>query len=113
MIIKVSFDTLMKNETSALPYVLAAIVVMTLMRSVFLYLQTVETNRIVMRITTDMQKLAFEHLIGADFARLTRETPGRLVSRLTNDIVFIQQARRRRSTRRCAIRSRSSRSPPP
>jgi subfamily B ATP-binding cassette protein MsbA len=93
MIIKVSFDALMKNsETSALPYVLGAIVVVTLMRSVFLYLQTVETNRIVMRITTDMQKVAFEHLIGADLARLTREAPGRLVSRITNDIVYIQTA---------------------
>ena len=71
---------------------LGAIVVVTLMRSVFLYLQTVETNRIVMRITTDMQKLAFAHLIGADLARLTRETPGRLVSKLTNDIVYIQTA---------------------
>jgi subfamily B ATP-binding cassette protein MsbA len=43
-------------------------------------------------MTTDMQKLAFAHLIGSDLARLTRETPGRLVSKLTNDIVFIQQA---------------------
>jgi subfamily B ATP-binding cassette protein MsbA len=93
MIIKVSFDSLVKNkETSALPYVLTAIIAVTLLRSIFLYLQTVETNRIVMRVTTDMQKVAFAHLIGADLARLTREAPGRLVSRITNDIVYIQTA---------------------
>jgi len=92
MIIKASFDALMKDESAALPYVLGAIVTVTMLRSFFLYLQTVETNRIVMRLTTDMQKFGFKHLIWSDLARLTRETPGRLVSRLTNDIVFIQQA---------------------
>jgi len=92
MIIKASFDTLMEGDTSVLPYVLGAIIGMTALRSLFLYLQTVKTNRIVMRLTTDMQKIGFAHLINSDFARLTRDTPGRLVSRLTNDITFIQQA---------------------
>jgi len=92
MIIKLSFDTLMQEQTAAVPYVLGAIVGVTMLRSLFLYLQTVETNRIVMRLTTDMQKLGFAHLIWSDLARLTRETPGRLVSRLTNDIAFIQTA---------------------
>jgi subfamily B ATP-binding cassette protein MsbA len=92
MIIKASFDSLMEQKEGVLLYVLAAIVSVTMMRSLFLYLQTVETNRIVMRLTTDMQKLAFKHLIGSDLARLTRETPGRLVSRLTNDISFVQTA---------------------
>ena len=45
-----------------------------------------------MRMTTDMQKAAFAHLIGSDYARLTRETTGHLVSRLTNDLTSIQQA---------------------
>ncbi|MGI9404388.1 MAG: ABC transporter ATP-binding protein, partial [Hyphomicrobium sp.] len=92
MIIKASFDTLMEGDTSVLPYVLGAIIGMTALRSLFLYLQTVKTSRIVMRLTTDMQKLGFAHLINSDLARLTRDTPGRLVSRLTNDITFIQQA---------------------
>jgi subfamily B ATP-binding cassette protein MsbA len=39
-----------------------------------------------------MQKVSFEHLIWSDLARLTRDTPGRLVSKLTNDIAFIQVA---------------------
>lgn len=92
MIIKHSFDALTGGRIEVLPLVLAAIVGMTLLRSVLLYLQTVATSRIVMRVTTDIQKAGFEHLIRADFARLTRETPGRLVSRLTNDVSFIQQA---------------------
>ncbi len=92
LVIKLSFDTLLKGETGWLPYVLAAIVVITATRSIFLYLQTVATQRIVLRITTDMQRMAFDHLVRADFARLSRDTPGRLMSKLTNDITFVQQA---------------------
>jgi ATP-binding cassette, subfamily B, bacterial MsbA len=92
MIIKASFDMLMKNETGMLPYILAAIVGATMTRSILLYAQTVETNRIVMRLTTDMQRAGFAHLITSDFARLSRDTPGRLVSKLTNDIGFVQTA---------------------
>ena len=65
MIIKPSFDTLMNRSNQAtLPLVLGAIIGVTMLRSLFLYLQTVETNRIVMRMTTDMQEAAFAHLIG-------------------------------------------------
>jgi subfamily B ATP-binding cassette protein MsbA len=92
MVIKLSFDTLMKGDTSWLPWVLGAIVTITALRSIFLYLQTVETNRIVLRLTADMQGAAFRHLICADFARLMRDTPGRMMSKLTNDVGFIQGA---------------------
>ena len=93
-VIKLSFDTLMagKQGGSVLWLVLAAIVGITFLRATFLYLQAVATNRFVFRITTDMQKQAFAHLIAADFARLSRDTPGRLVSKLTNDVGFIQTA---------------------
>ncbi|WP_367115897.1 ABC transporter ATP-binding protein [Hyphomicrobium sp.] len=92
MIIKASFDMLMKDQTGTLHYVLAAIVGATMLRSLLLYAQTVEINRIVMRLTTDMQRVGFAHLMTSDFARLSRETPGRLVSKLTNDIGFVQTA---------------------
>jgi subfamily B ATP-binding cassette protein MsbA len=92
MVIKLSFDTLMKGDVSWLPYVLAAILGITAARSIFLYLQTVATQRIVLRMTADMQSVAFRHLIESDYARLTRDTPGRLMSKITNDVGFIQQA---------------------
>ena len=92
LIIKHSFDSLMKAESHVLPWVLIAIVGVTTARSLFLYLHQVTAARIVMRMTTDIQKAAFAHLINSDFARLTRETTGHLVSRLTNDLMFVQQA---------------------
>ncbi len=75
-----------------LPWVLGAIVSVTAARAILLYIHAVAANRVVLRMTTDIQKAALQHLITADFARLSRDTPGRLVSRLTNDILFIQQA---------------------
>lgn len=92
MIIKLSFDTLMQKQTGTLLPILLGIVAITVARSVFMYLQTVSTQRIVHRMGTDIQKTAFTQLVEADFARLARESPGRLLSRLTNDIALIQQA---------------------
>ena len=92
LIIKHSFDILSNGSNQLLPWVLAAIIGVTAARAIFLYLQTVETNRLVTRMSTDMQTTAFSHLVAADFARLSRDAPGQLMSRLTNDIGFIQQA---------------------
>jgi subfamily B ATP-binding cassette protein MsbA len=92
MVIKFSFDNLLDGDVTWLPWVLGAIVFITLARSVLLYLQTVATQRIVLRLTADMQSTTFSHLINADYARLTRDTPGRMMSKLTNDIQFIQAA---------------------
>ena len=91
-VIKLSFDTLMKGDKTILPTVLAAIIGITAVRSIFLYFQAVATNRLVLRMSTDIQRKAFAQLIAADFARISRDTPGRLVSKLTNDVGFIQAA---------------------
>jgi subfamily B ATP-binding cassette protein MsbA len=92
LIIKNSFDTLLKGDGSMLPLVVGAIIIVTLLRSIVIYLHTIVSARIVTRMTTDIQKAAFTHVIHADYARLTRETTGQMVSRLTNDLAFIQQA---------------------
>lgn len=92
-VIKLSFDKLMAGDKGGgLWMVLAAIIGITLARAAFLYFQAVATNHFVLSITTDLQKQAFAHLIAADFSRISRDTPGRLVSKLTNDISFIQLA---------------------
>jgi len=92
LVIKHSFDSLLKTDSHALPWVLVAIVAVTATRSLLLYLHQVTAARIVMRMSTDIQEAAFAHLIGSDYARLTRETTGHLVSRLTNDLSAVQQA---------------------
>lgn len=92
LVIKYSFDTLMKGDASWLPYVLGAVIVITAARSIFLYMQTVVSQNIVQTMSREIQKTAFAHLMSADFARLTRDSPGRLMSKLTNDVLAIQTA---------------------
>lgn len=92
VIIKYSFDTLTTGDLSALGLILAAIVGITTLKALVLFYQTVLTNKVVMRIAVNLQKHVFNHLIRSDFARLTRESPGQSVSRLTNDVNYIQLA---------------------
>jgi subfamily B ATP-binding cassette protein MsbA len=92
LVIKYSFDTLMKGDAAWLPYVLAAVVFVTAARSILLYMQTVKTQGIVQSVSREIQKATFAHLMHADFARLTRDSPGRLMSKLINDISFVQSA---------------------
>jgi len=92
-ILKASFDSLLApGRSGAVWAVLAAIVGATAARSLFLYLQTVATNGIVTELTTDIQKRLFAHLVQADLARVTRESAGGLVSRVINDVAYIQTA---------------------
>lgn len=92
LVIKHSFDALTRGSVDALPIVLVVIVAVAVVRSLLLFFQTVLTNRIVLRLTTDLQGQAFSRLIASDFDRLARDTPGRMVSRLTNDVIYVQQA---------------------
>lgn len=92
LIIKYSFDTILQAKDGGLSFVLFAVIGITAARSLLMYLQTVASNRIVYRIGTNMQKLAFAHLMAADFARQTEEAPGQRVSRLTNDVGAVQMA---------------------
>lgn len=93
VIIKGSFDTLLVPENRAmLPLILGAIIATTAVRSIFLYLQNVQTNRIVLRMTTDIQEKELAHLLAADLARVARESSGHLMSKLTNDVANVQGA---------------------
>jgi subfamily B ATP-binding cassette protein MsbA len=74
-------------------YVIAGLIILaTSARAVLLYLTAVASNRIVLGITLEMQKRATAHLLRADFAQLTRNAPGELISRLTNDVDRVQIA---------------------
>ncbi|MEZ5854976.1 MAG: ABC transporter ATP-binding protein [Hyphomicrobiaceae bacterium] len=91
-LIKLAFDELPRGEVDKMYIVAGGIVLATSIRAILLYLTTVTSSRIVLAITVDMQKAAVAHLLKADFARLTRDAPGELISRLTNDVGQIQTA---------------------
>ncbi|MEZ5774254.1 MAG: ABC transporter ATP-binding protein [Hyphomicrobiaceae bacterium] len=92
LIVKYAFNALGGGDFSSMWPIIGAILGITMARSLALYLQVVVTNKTVMRMTVELQKAVYAHLLKADFARLARDTPGHLVSRLTNDIQAIQLA---------------------
>jgi subfamily B ATP-binding cassette protein MsbA len=92
IIIKYAFNSLGPGKMDLLWVIVGAIVLVTVVRSLFSYLQTVLASRTVYSLTVGMQKAIYAHLLHADFTRLARESPGHLVSRLTNDIGGIQTA---------------------
>lgn len=57
-----------------------------------LYLQTVLTSSVVLRVIADLQKALFAHLTQADLARLARDTTGSLISRFVTDMAYIREA---------------------
>jgi len=91
-LLRFAIDSPKDGQTNQLYVVAGLIVLATSARALLLYLTTVASNRIVLAITIDMQKAAVTHLLRSDFARLTRDAPGELISRLTNDVERIQVA---------------------
>jgi subfamily B ATP-binding cassette protein MsbA len=57
-----------------------------------LYLQTVLTSSVVLRVIKDLQSAMFTHLTQADLTRLSRDTTGSLISRFVNDMALIREA---------------------
>ncbi|MGO9472264.1 MAG: ABC transporter ATP-binding protein [Rhodomicrobium sp.] len=92
LIIKYSYDMLSKGDTRFLWHIMAIIVAVTSLKGALDYLQSVLTNRISINLGLDMQKRLFAHMLHADFARLLREPPGQLLSRIGNDLGSIQTA---------------------
>ena len=60
-----------------------------MIRAVAIYAQAVLSQGLALKVLRDLQGAMFAKLTGADFARLTREAGGNLVSRFTNDITVI------------------------
>jgi len=92
LIIKYSYDMMSNGDTTFLWPIMAVIVAVTSAKGVIDYLQQVLTNRISIDLGLDMQKRLFAHMLHADFARLLREPPGQLMSRIGNDLGSIQNA---------------------
>ena len=68
------------------------VIAVTGFRGLSLYLQTLQTNRLALKVMQDLQENMYVRLVRADFARLMREPVGTLVSRFTNDITLLREA---------------------
>ena len=86
-----TFNLLEDRNPAFFPMAPLVIIGLATLRSVSLYAQTVQTNRIALHVMQDMQNAMFSKLIHADFARLQGEPVGSIVSRFTNDITLLRE----------------------
>jgi subfamily B ATP-binding cassette protein MsbA len=88
---KHAFDAIGRGDLDAIAltpvFVLAAVGV----RAVSMYAQAVMSQGLALKVLRDIQGAMFAKLMDVDFARYSRETPGQLVSRFTNDINVVAE----------------------
>jgi len=88
---KWTFDLLDARDPSFFPIAPLAAIGLTIIRSLSLYLQTVQTNRLALNVMEDIQNRMFARFVRSDFARIQSEAVGSLVSRFTNDITLLRE----------------------
>jgi ATP-binding cassette, subfamily B, bacterial MsbA len=91
-VIKMAFDTLGAGRYEFMGRILLAIMAITVLRGAFLFAHQLVSSALVMELTADLQQRTFRHLVNADYAQLVNDRTGQFVSRLTNDINYIQTA---------------------
>ena len=69
-----------------------AIIILSLVKGVALFMQTVQVNALALRVTTDLQKDMAKSLIRADLAVVTREPAGAFMSRIMNDLNLVRES---------------------
>jgi len=83
---------LLENRDPSILWVAPSLILaIVLTRSISLYFQTLATNRLALSVMRDLQSAMFDRLITADFARLSREPVGSIISRFTNDITMLRE----------------------
>lgn len=68
-----------------------ALVGLAVIRSLALWAQTLQTNRLALGAMRDLQQAMYDALVRADVARLSGEAPGALVSRFVNDVAVLRE----------------------
>ncbi|HVY84271.1 MAG TPA: ABC transporter ATP-binding protein [Caulobacterales bacterium] len=91
-ILKYATDGIAAHDWNVIILGPIAAFVATAVRAAAMWLQAVQSQGLALKILRDLQNTMFGRLMTADFARLTREAPGNLVSRFTNDINVVSEA---------------------
>jgi subfamily B ATP-binding cassette protein MsbA len=98
VLIKAAFDAFSNRDETAILLAPLFVIAVTALKGFSLLGLTILTNRVVSRIEADLQTALYGHLIDADLARLSRESPAALTQRFTTDFAYIKEALTRLST---------------
>ena len=92
VVIDRAFSMFAARDVRILYQVPALVVVITTLKAVTTYAQTVLTQSLVLRAIRELQARMFAHLTTADLARVERESPAKLAARFTTDAAIIREA---------------------
>jgi ATP-binding cassette, subfamily B, bacterial MsbA len=81
-----------RRDITVINTIAILVVIVTAVKGFSLLAQTLLTNSVVSRIEADMQVSLYNHLIDADMAQLSLESPASLTQRFTTDFTFIKEA---------------------
>jgi subfamily B ATP-binding cassette protein MsbA len=98
VLIKAAFDAFTERNEQAIMLAPIFVIAVTSIKGFSLLALTVLTNRVVTRIEADMQTALYGHLIDADLAQISRESPAAYTQRFTTDFLFIKEALTRLAT---------------
>jgi len=92
ILINQAYDAFGARDMNAILFLPPAVIVVVALKSLALYAQTAMTNRLGMRIETDLQVALYDHLVDADISQISSETPAALTQRFTNDLSYVRDA---------------------
>ncbi|MES1199649.1 MAG: ABC transporter ATP-binding protein [Pseudomonadota bacterium] len=91
-ILKYATDGITARDWNVIFWGPVAAFVATVVRAAAMWLQAVQSQGLALKVLRDLQNAMFGRLMVADYARMTKEPPGNLVSRFTNDINVVSEA---------------------
>jgi subfamily B ATP-binding cassette protein MsbA len=91
-IVKFATDAINAANWSGIVFWVGVAIALAAVRAFSMWAQSVLSQDIALKVLRDLQGAMFSKLLVSDFARFSREAPGRLVSRFTNDINVVSEA---------------------
>jgi ABC-type multidrug transport system fused ATPase/permease subunit len=79
------------NDLSALDWIVAAFVIVSILYAIATYAETYLVGWVGTRTLQDLREHIFTHIQGMSIGFFTRNRPGVLISRMTNDVEALQQ----------------------
>lgn len=90
-IMKQAIDAISREDMNAIALTPLLVIGATTLRALAMFAQAVLSQGLALKVLRDLQGAMFGKLLISDFARHSKEEPGKLVSRFTNDINVVSE----------------------
>ena len=100
-LIELAIDMLSRADPKTLTLLPASIILITFIRGIASYGQSVINQAMTLRVIAELQKAMFAHLMNLDIAMMQSLSSGSLISRFTNDVNLMRDALSRTLTTMC------------